>query len=93
MVIHDTLAIDAIAKNAAVLSVESENWSGRKRRFGYMGIVIAYSVLALLLLALSAGLYKPKKWRELPEKNVKFLKFGCFFGFLVIFFNIVKNLI
>ncbi|KJR98527.1 MAG: hypothetical protein VR65_20210 [Desulfobulbaceae bacterium BRH_c16a] len=57
-----------------------------------MGIVVAYSVLALLLLALSAGLYKPKKWRELPEKSVKFLKFGCFFGFLVIFFNIIKNM-
>lgn len=58
-----------------------------------MGIVVAYSLLALLFLALSVGLYKPKKWQELPEKTVKFLKFGCFFGFLVIFFNIVTKLI
>lgn len=57
-----------------------------------MGIVVAYSLLALLFLALAVGLYKPKKWRELPEKTVKLLKFGCMFGFLVIFFNIVTKL-
>lgn len=58
-----------------------------------MGIVVAYSLLALLFLALSVGLYKPKKWHELPEKTVKLLKFGCMFGFLVIFFNLVSKLI
>lgn len=57
-----------------------------------MGIVVAYSLLALLFLALSAGLYKPKKWHELPERTVKMLRFGCFFGFLVILFNIVSRL-
>lgn len=58
-----------------------------------MGIVIAYSVLALLFLALSTGLYKPRKWRELSQRNISFLRFGCFFGFLVIVLNIAKKLL
>jgi tellurite resistance protein TehA-like permease len=56
-----------------------------------MGIVVAYSLLALFFLALSIGLYKPKRWNDLTEKNVRFLKFGCFFGFLVITFNVASN--
>lgn len=57
-----------------------------------MGIIIAYSVLALLFLALAAGIFTPKTWHELPKKYVTFLKFGCFFGFLVIVFNIVRRM-
>ena len=54
-----------------------------------MGVVVAYSVLALLLLALVV--FTPRRWRELPEKQVKFLKIGCFFGFLLISINIVTR--
>jgi hypothetical protein len=53
-----------------------------------MGIIVAYSLLALLLLSLSIGLYKPKRWNELTDKHVKVLKIGCLFGFLVIVTNI-----
>jgi len=58
-----------------------------------MGIIVAYSILALLLLALSTGLFKPKKWNELAERHVKFLKIGCFFGFLVIVVNLLGKLL
>ena len=58
-----------------------------------MGIIVAYSLIALLLLALSTGIFKPKKWHELPDKNVKLLRFGCFFGFLVILFNIASRFV
>jgi hypothetical protein len=63
---------------------------GDKKR---MGIIVAYLILALLLLALSTGMFKPKKWNELTERHVKFLKIGCFFGFLVIVVNIVSKLL
>jgi hypothetical protein len=58
-----------------------------------MGIIVAYSFLALLLLALSTGWYKPKKWHELTEKHVTVLRFGCLFGFVVIVTNIVGKLL
>ncbi len=58
-----------------------------------MHIVIAYLLVALLLLVLGTGVYKPKRWQELPDKHVKILKLGCFFGFLVIAANIVRKLI
>ena len=58
-----------------------------------MGIIVAYSILALVLLALSTGLFKPKKWHELTERHVKILKIGCFFGFLVIVLNMVSKLL
>lgn len=58
-----------------------------------MGIIAAYSILALLFLALSSGLYKPKRWLDLTDKHVKILKIGCFFGFLVIVVNIAGKLI
>lgn len=58
-----------------------------------MGVVAAYSMLALVFLALSIGLYKPRRWNDLTDKNVYFLRFGCFFGFLVIVFNIAGKLI
>lgn len=63
---------------------------GDKKR---MGIIVAYSILALLLLALSTGLFKPKKWNELTERHVKILKIGSFFGFLVIVVNMVGKLL
>ncbi len=56
-----------------------------------MGVVVAYSVLALVFLALVV--YTPKSWRELPEKQVKILRFGCLFGFLLLCFNIVYKFI
>jgi hypothetical protein len=58
-----------------------------------MGIIVAYSLPALLLLSLSIGLYKPKRWNDLTDKHVKVLKFGCFFGFLVIVTNIAGKLL
>ena len=58
-----------------------------------MGLMVAYLMLALFFLALAVGLYTPKKWRELPEKHAKLLKFGCLFGSLVIFFSILNNFI
>lgn len=58
-----------------------------------MGIVVAYSLLALVFFAMSIGLYKPKTWNDLTENHVKILRFGCFFGFLVIAANIVGKLI
>jgi hypothetical protein len=58
-----------------------------------MGVVAAYSVLALVFLALATGLYKPRRWNDLTAKNVYFLKFGCLFGFLVIVFNIAGKLL
>lgn len=58
-----------------------------------MGIVGAYSILALVFLALSIGLFKPKKWNDLTDKHVKVLKIGCFFGFLVIVANIVTKFV
>ncbi len=58
-----------------------------------MGVLTAYTILALLLLALSIGLYTPKRWKDLSKKHVKFLKIGCFFGFLLIVANIVGKLI
>ncbi len=58
-----------------------------------MGIIVAYSILAILFLALSTGLFKPKKWNELTERHVKILKIGCFFGFLVIVINLVDKLL
>jgi hypothetical protein len=58
-----------------------------------MGIVIAYSLLALVFLALSIGFYKPKRWHDLTYNHVKILKFGCFFGFLVIVAKIVGKLV
>lgn len=54
-----------------------------------MGVMVAYAILAALFLALASGVYTPKRWRELPEKNVRLLKFGCLFGFLLICANIV----
>jgi hypothetical protein len=54
-----------------------------------MGIIVAYALLALIFLALSSGLFKPKRWHELSDKHVKILKIGCFFGFLVILANLV----
>ncbi len=58
-----------------------------------MGIIVAYVLLALLLLALSSGLFKPKRWNDLTAKHVKVLKIGCFFGFLIIVTNIVGKLL
>jgi len=58
-----------------------------------MKIVAAYTLLALLFLALSIGLYSPKRWQDLTEKQIKFIKFGCFFGFLLMVVNIVGKLI
>lgn len=54
-----------------------------------MGIIVAYTLLALIFLALSSGLYKPKRWHDLTDRHVKILKIGCFFGFLVIMANLV----
>ncbi len=54
-----------------------------------MGIIVAYALLALIFLALSSGLYKPKRWHDLSDRHVKILKIGCFFGFLVIMTNLV----
>lgn len=64
-----------------------------KRRYTPMGIVLAYTILALLLLVLSIGWYKPKKWNDLTDKHVKIFRFGCFFGFLVLVVNIVGRCI
>ncbi len=58
-----------------------------------MGIVGAYSVLALVFFSLSIGWFKPKRWNELTDKHVKVLKIGCFFGFLVILANIVAKFV
>lgn len=58
-----------------------------------MQIVIAYLLVALLLLALGTGFYQPKRWQDLSEKHVKILKLGCFFGFLVIIANVVRKFI
>ena len=58
-----------------------------------MGIILAYSILALLFLALSSGFYKPNKWHDLTDKHVKILKIGCFFGFLLLVANIAARLI
>lgn len=58
-----------------------------------MPIFIAYLVVAMLLLALGTGIYQPKRWQDLSEKHVKFLKLGCVFGFLVILANIVRKFI
>jgi hypothetical protein len=58
-----------------------------------MGVIIAYSILAIVFLFLSSGLFKPKKWNDLTDKHVKILKFGCFFGFLLIVTNIAARLI
>jgi len=58
-----------------------------------MGVVVAYSLLALIFLALSTGIYKPKRWHDLTDKHVKILRIGCFFGFLVIVVNIVDKFI
>lgn len=54
-----------------------------------MGIIVAYTLLALIFLALSSGLYKPKRWHDLSDRHVNILKIGCFFGFLVIMANLV----
>jgi hypothetical protein len=53
-----------------------------------MGIIVAYALLAVVFLALSSGVYKPKRWHDLSDKHVKILKIGCFFGFLVILANL-----
>ncbi len=58
-----------------------------------MGVVVAYSILALVFLSLSSGLFKPKRWNDLTDKHVKILKFGCFFGFLLIVVNIAARFI
>jgi hypothetical protein len=58
-----------------------------------MKIVIAYLIMALLLLALGTGLYKPKRWQDLPDKQVKIMKLGCYFGFLVIIASIARKFI
>lgn len=58
-----------------------------------MGITVAYSILAVMFLALSSGVYKPKKWHDLTDKHVKILKIGCFFGFLLIVANLAAHLI
>ena len=58
-----------------------------------MGIIVAYSILALLFLVLSIGFYKPKSWLELSKKHVMILKFGCFLGFLVIVVNIASRFV
>jgi hypothetical protein len=58
-----------------------------------MGIIIAYSILALLFLSLATGIFKPKTWQDLPKRYTTFLRFGCFFGFLVIVFNVVRRLL
>ncbi len=58
-----------------------------------MGVVVAYCILALIFLTLSTGIFKPKRWNDLTDKHVKILKFGCFFGFLLIMANIVARLV
>ena len=58
-----------------------------------MEIIVAYSLLAAVFLALSIGAYKPKRWNDLTVKHVKILKVGCFFGFLVIIAKIVDKLV
>ena len=65
----------------------------KMRRIQRMGIVVAYLVLAVVFLALSTGLYKPKRWNDLTGKHVKILRIGCFFGFLVILAKIVGKLV
>lgn len=57
-----------------------------------MGVAVAYSVLAVLFLALAAGAYTPKRWRDLEVKQVRLLKFGCLFGFVLLALNIVSRL-
>ena len=63
-----------------------------RRENTHMGIIIAYSIIALLLLALATGVFKPRTWHELPKKYTIFLRFGCFFGFLVTVINIARRL-
>ncbi|WP_153306359.1 hypothetical protein [Desulfopila sp. IMCC35006] len=58
-----------------------------------MGIIVAYSILALMFLGLSSGVYKPKKWHDLTDKHVKILRIGCFLGFLLIVANLAGHLI
>lgn len=64
-----------------------------KKKENHMGIIIAYTILALLFLALSSGFYQPKKWRELTDKHVRILKIGCFLGFLLIVANLAARLL
>lgn len=49
--------------------------------------MVAYLLLAVVFLALAGGLYTPKRWRALPEKHLRPLKFGCLLGALLILFN------
>lgn len=56
-----------------------------------MGLMVAYLLLALAFLALAAGVYTPKTWRELPEKHAKLLKFGCLFVAVLMVFSLVNN--
>ena len=65
----------------------------KTRRIQRMGIVVAYLVLAVVFLALSSGLYKPKRWNDLTDRHVKILKVGCFFGFLVILAKIAGKFV
>lgn len=57
-----------------------------------MGIIVAYSVLAVIFLALSSGLFTPKSWHQLSKGNITFLRLGSFFGLLFLIFKIVNKL-
>lgn len=54
-----------------------------------MLVSICYVILALIFLLLATGKFKPKTWRELPERRIQLMRFGCFFFFAVITLNLV----
>ena len=54
-----------------------------------MMIIAIYVLMALLLLALALGIYRPKRWQDLPEKTTIILRFGCGFGCAVIVYKLI----
>lgn len=56
-----------------------------------MGLMVAYLLLAAVFLVLAAGVYTPKRWRQLPEKHIKLLKFGCLFVSLLMVFGVIRD--
>jgi hypothetical protein len=56
-----------------------------------MFIIVSYLILAILFLLLATGIFRPKTWRELPEKKVKLIQFGCYFIFVVIILNLLAR--
>jgi len=57
-----------------------------------MVVIICYTILALIFLLLASGIFKPGTWRELPERKVQLMRFGCFFFFVVIAINLLSRL-